>query len=241
MSHFTATGPSWIGKPYRYTGQASNEAARALSAANFDVYAVIEPGTEHMGELPSILRDNGLVDKTVDGFNPDAVAGLDVVIVFTVYNARTEMLEALDIAIQMGTGLVNLGSIGIGIPGAGDPAVERVTGLKNSRYFWRGFTDAEVTVAESHPIIDGLLPGDVVTIGVRDGILPASGEIADDVTVLMWSEPGYPTLYVRQHGEGRIVRAQWFRRFQPGLPYPGYTLYIRALNWAAHRDVDAIW
>ena len=54
--------------------------------------------------------------------------------------------------------------------------------------------------------------------------------------------PGlYPVLYTRNLGQGRIVRAQWNGPFHSGTPFSGFSFYVRAINWAAHRDADAVW
>lgn len=244
MSHFTATGPHWIQRPYGYSVQVSREAARALDQANFDVYAVIEPGTEFMGELPGILRENGLTNKIINGYEPESIEQLDVVFSVTVYNAQVEMLEALSVAVQNGVGMVNVGSLGTVNPGNDHPAVERLTGLTNGSMGWMGFQDAHCPVVSAHPILGNIDLGSVITVNPLDG---ARGEFdtSQDHTVLCAAPADFPQdfpcLYVLNHGQGRIVRAQWHRPLQPGIPFPGYTFYIRALNWAAHRDVDAVW
>ncbi|MCC6695412.1 MAG: M48 family metalloprotease [Candidatus Hydrogenedentes bacterium] len=244
MSHFTATGPHRIERPYGYSNQVSSEAARAFDEANYDVYAVIEPGTQLMGELPGILRENGLTDKTVDGFNPNALGRLDAIFLCGCSNMRNEMLEALDVTIQQGVGLIYVGTLGTLTPGESDPAVEKLTGLQDSLYTWQGFRDSACPVIERHPILGDMAVGSLFNLNTLNGSRAEFGTL-QDATVLIDAPAdypdNYPVLYVRNHGQGRIVGCQWHRPLQPGIPFPGYTFYIRALNWAAHRDPDAVW
>jgi hypothetical protein len=244
MSHFTATGPHRIDRPYGYSNQTSNETARALNEANFDLYAVIEPGTERMGELPLLLREHGLAEKTIDGFNPDELSQLDAIFICACANMRNEMLVALDIALSRGVGLVSVSSIGVLTPGESAPAVERITGLQQAEYTWRGFQDSTCLTTSKHPILGELPKGTPFALNTLNGCRSASGTVVDGV-VLMRAPQGYPTtfpvLYVRNHGNGRVVFCQWHRPLQSGLPYPGYTFYVRALNWVAQREVDTTW
>jgi hypothetical protein len=244
MSHFTATGPHWIARPYGYSNQVSSEAARALDEANFDVYAVVEPGTEFIGELPGILRENGLTEKIIDGFNPNDLLKLDAVFLCSCANMKGEMLESLDAAIRGGVGFVLVGTMGVVTPGPADPLVEAITGLNGAEYTWHGFQDSVCPVVESHPILGDMASGSSFTLNTLNGCRAESG-MASDAVELIEGPSGYPesypVLYVRNYEQGRIVGCQWHRPLQPGIPFPGYTFYIRALNWAAHRDVDAVW
>jgi Leucine-rich repeat (LRR) protein len=244
MSHFTATGPHWISRPYGYSNQETEDSARALNEANYDVYAILEPGTAGLGELPGILHKHGLTTKVVDCSDANALAQLDVIYVCSLTNVQSGMLVALDSAIQAGTGLVNVATMGNVTPGDLNPMIERITGLERPTYTWGGFQESKCPVLVSHPILGNLKPGAMFTLNTLNGSRSESG-VVRDATILLGTPANYPetypVLYVRDHGKGRIVRAQWHRALQPGIPFPGFSFYVRCINWAAHRDVDVVW
>jgi len=243
MSHFTRTGPTmpdYLYGNYTYGNQESATLANALNEANFDVYAIIEPGTEFLGELPLILQDAGLATKLVDGTRAAALLELDAVLTCAAFNLSGELLAAFGEAIEGGLGLVSIAAFGDNLPGSFDSRVTALTGLHGSEYVNQGCQDSTVTVLQGHPIFGNTAIG---TAGnVRTLVGPAG---AIDGAVLLGAPSNYPddfpALYVRNHGAGRIVRAQWHHPMQPGLPFPGHTLYIRALNWAAGREADTVW
>ena len=244
MSHYTATGPHWISRPYGYINQETDSIARALNEANFDVYAVVEPGTEVLGELPGILHAFGLSQKTVNGFDTEALEMLDVVFLSSVSNVHVAMLEALDTAIRNGVGLVNVSTLGVVNPSENHPLLESITGIEHARYTWQGFKDSTCPILHQHPILGGLKVGTTFTVNTLNGCRTESG-VVHDATILLGTPADYPetfpVLYVRNHGQGRVVRAQWHRPHQPGIPLPGFTFYVRCINWAAGRDANAVW
>jgi hypothetical protein len=244
MSHFTATGPHWIQRPYGYSNQVSSETARALDEANYDVFAVIEPGTEFMGELPGILRENGLTDKIVDGFDAGSLSQLDAVFLCACNNMKDEMLSALDTSIQQGLGMVRVGSFGNVTPGASDPRVEKLLGLQQAEFTWQGFRTSACPIVEKHAILGKLPVGATFVLNTLNGTRAEAG-LVEGATLLIKAPSDYPetfpVLYVRDHGKGRIVNCQWHRPLQPGIPFPGYTYYIRALNWVSRRGENTVW
>jgi hypothetical protein len=247
MSYFTAAGPHALANPYGYAHQSSAEAAKMLDEANFDVYAVVEPGTQYVGELPAILLEAGLAQKVVDGTDVDALRQLDVIMSIAWANGMDAMLEAFDRAVSQGVGLVGTGSMASLTPGSAHPTVARITGIEEGTYLWMGAGSAPwCPVVAQHPILGTLVePGQRLPMTQIHGGTYSESGIIHDGEVLLGAPPGYPeafpVMYVRNHGQGRVVRAQWHKLIQPGLPFSGYTFYIRALNWAAQRDVDAVW
>ena len=111
-------------------------------------------------------------------------------------------------------------------------------------YTWQGLTKSECTIATAHPIMGKLRPGSPFHLKPLDG-LRSETELPSGATILIGAPPSYPktfpVLYVRDHGKGRVVCGQWHRVEQPGIPLPGFSFYVRAINWAAHRDADTIW
>lgn len=244
FSHATATSPHITSQTSGYTVQDSLELTRALNEANFDVYAVVEPGTEILGELPWLLHSQGLDDKIINGFDPAAMAKLDTLFASTLYAVPVPMLEAIGNAVEQGMGLVNVGALGVATPGELYPAVERLTGLDQSAVYWQEERDSVCPVVKGHPILGTVQPGDAFVLSRLDGCNTDSGILRDGIT-LIDAPPGYPgvfpVLYTRTLGNGRIVRAQWNRPFHPGIPFPGFSFYVRAINWTAYRDANAIW
>jgi beta-lactamase regulating signal transducer with metallopeptidase domain len=251
ISHYTCTGPTCndlnriheVGAHFNYGIQDSAPLAAALNEANFDVYAVVEPGTQHLGEIPGILRAHGLATKVIEVTDEAAMLKLDAVITCSLYNALPEMLLGLRDAVEAGVGLVTIGALGDNVPGAPDPLVTVLTGVDGAVYTDLGCQAGNITVLQAHPLLGNQLPGAVYPMLTLIGSASRAG--VESGIVLIQGPPeygeGFPALYVRDLGEGRIVRAQWHHSMQPGLPFPGYTFCVRALNWAAHRDADAIW
>jgi hypothetical protein len=214
-----------------------------LNEANFDVYAVVEPGTQHLGEIPGILRANGLATKVIEITDEEAMLKLDAVVTSSLYNALPEMLLGLRNAVESGVGLFAIGALGDNEPGTPDPHVTALTGMDGLVYNDLGCLDSGVTVLKAHPLLGNQQLGAIYPIRTLIGSASRAG--VENGTVLIQGPPeygeGFPVLYVREMGQGRIVRAQWHHSMQPGLPFPGYTFVVRALNWAAYREVDAIW
>lgn len=116
--------------------------------------------------------------------------------------------------------------------------------LPQYQYTWRGHTEVACRVLQAHPILGNSRQGDVFQLRSPDGYCSGTG-LPQDATILLDTPADYPetfpVLYVRNHGQGRVVRAQWHRPHQPGIPLPGFTFYVRCINWAAGRDADAVW
>lgn len=251
ISHYTCTGPTCkdlnriheLGAHFNFGIQDSAPLAAALNEANFDVYAVVEPGTQHLGEIPGILRANGLATKVIEVTDKDAMLGLDAIVTCSLYNALPEMLTGLRDAVEAGVGLVTVGALGDNEPGPPDPQVVALTGVDGAVYTDLGCQAGSITVLQGHPLLGNQQPGAVYPMLTLIGSASRAG--VENGTVLAQGPTeygeGFPALYVRELGEGRIVRAQWHHSMQPGLPFPGYTFVVRALNWAAYRDVDAVW
>jgi beta-lactamase regulating signal transducer with metallopeptidase domain len=243
ISHFTATGPHDMDEPYGYAAQA-NKAVGFLDEANFDLYAIIEPGTENEGELPVILRNAGLSRKTVDGTNVKALRHLDAIVSAWYLDVREDMLTALIQAIEQGVGYVNVGPLGLMVPGTDSEDLQRLLGIRSPQYLW-GMTGS-CKRASVHPILDGLSAGSAFVPDMFNGYAAPDG--IEGGTVILTSPPNLPNvpkdfypLYVHTLGQGRIVNCQWGRFTLSQTPWGQYDLYIRCINWAAKRPAEAQW
>ena len=244
ISHFSATGPSWISNNYGYNQQRVYEVFRMLDEANFDVYAVIEPQTELLGELPALLRSVRLQNKLIDATDAAALKKLDVIFAFSPANLDAQVLASLKKAITEGVGLVTARDFGTVTPGYGDPGVAAITGLPGATHAWKGGSTRYSYVIGTHPIL-----GDVA-IGTRIGVSQPEGGWTADGTIengesLIGAPEGFPetysSMYVRDLGAGRIVRFQWAELNNPDLPFGQFGLYLRSINWAAKRDIATVW
>jgi hypothetical protein len=244
MSHFSATGESRIGKPYGYFHQFSRELVRMLDEANFEVYAVLEPDTALLGELPSMLQEMELQGKTIDSSDVDGLSTLDVVLTSQACSLGASTLSGLNGAVKKGTGLVMLGGIGSIAPGAHLPSVVELTGLEGGSYAWGGGEMLACKVVNEHPILGDIKQGTELMLEQISGILATTETIASGKTLVAGPADfpsGFSTIYVRNHGSGRVVGLQWFALVHPGLPFGQYGIYLRSINWAAKRDVESVW
>ena len=241
MSHFTATGPSWRGEPYGYEHQASEEFAAVLDQMNFDVYAVIEPGTATKGALPRILAKTGLWDKTIELTDLPALLNLNVIVIKKCNNAIPEMIGVLRQVAESGVGIVDIGGFGRVTPGY-NAEFEDFYGVSNTGYsYYLEVIDAPVL--QQHPILGDLKPGDTIAIDVPDGITVPNG-VRDGAVLLGGTDKlddNFCTLMVREVGKGRMVVGNWYYLTIPRCPWGPYGLYLRCINWAAHQPVDAKW
>ncbi len=241
MSHFTATGPSWRGEPYGYEHQASEEFAAVLDQMNFDVYAIIEPGTAAKSALPRILAKTGLRDKTIELTDLPALLNLNVIVIKKCNNAIPEMVGALRQAVESGVGIVDIGGFGRVTPGY-NAEIEDFYGVSNTGYSY--YLEAiDAPVLQQHPILGDLKPGDTIGIDVPDGFTVPNG-VRDGAVLLGGTDKlddNFCALMVREVGKGRMVVGNWYYLTLPRCPWGPYGLYLRCINWAAHQPVDAKW
>ncbi len=242
MSHLTATAPNCRGAPWGYVGQDSLTLAALFDESNFDVYAVIEPGTENEGELPSLLDTVRLTQKTVDATDAAALAQLDVVVCKNFHHAWEPVLAALEEAVEQGLGLVTVGPLGDEIPGAEHPAVGRLFGMARPVKYLGPRATAMVRL--DHPLLEPAEPGATFTLAMPDGYrsvgAPPEGEVL--VGPPEDAPTDFPTIYVHSRGAGCVVHLQWYNLPLGESPFPGkYDIYVRAVNWAAGHPANRRW
>lgn len=242
MSHFTATGPHAIERPYGYEHQSSLVFAGVFAEYNYDVYAIVEPGTENEGDLPTVLSAANLVGKTINGADAAALKTLDCIFVKALVNCPDDVMKALVEAVRSGVGMVSMSTFGGITPGLEAEPVRLVIGTPEPEYIYG--IDGECKLLNPHPILGSMKPGDTFAATMFSGYCAPQGLV--NATPLFSPPEGAPEdfcpMYVHNLGFGRVVRLQWFDPLMPETPFNGpWELYTRAVNWAAKRPVDARW
>jgi beta-lactamase regulating signal transducer with metallopeptidase domain len=242
FSRYTAVGPHWREKPYGYNGQDCKAISALLTQNNYDVYAIIEPGSEQDGEFLALLEGTHLSQKTIDGTNVNALQQLDAVVCKLYCNVQPEMLTGLVSAVRSGVGLLAIGGIGRVTPGSDDALIEELTGISGGQYHLgeRG----TVHVLQPHPVLGPLKTGDSISVGMIDGAITGPGSL--NATPLIAAPQGAPenfyTLYTHQVQQGRVMTFQLWDLALADTPFAGrFDLYLRAINWVANRPVDQVW
>jgi beta-lactamase regulating signal transducer with metallopeptidase domain len=248
FSHYTATGPSWIGTPY--THDRASRLSRILIDQGFDVYAVIDPGSEHEPGLVDMLTGMALTERIIDGSDPDALGCLDVVAMLGAPNLRDDVIAGITRAVERGVGLVTCSGCGGVNPGPEDEGLRALLGLSKPEFFWLHGTMV-CPVVNAHPILGGLDAGDEMVV---ESLCGFAGEL--DGTPLLGApfamDADFCPLLVRDLGEGRVVRVQWFsmsqitarctaEEFFEGRMFSWDELVGRCVNWAARLPADVRW
>jgi beta-lactamase regulating signal transducer with metallopeptidase domain len=236
LSDFNArTGEHWM--QYEYTYRHAIGLAQLLVDLGFDIYAIVEPGTEDAGRLPEVLEWLGLEDRLIDGTDPEALAELDVV--FSAFDADVldGVQSALTQAVKQGTGFFNFCLFGVVYPGSG-AALEEVLGINGPDYACH-FDYVDCDVVASHPLLGDLQPGDIFTAKWLNGF---TGELRGTPLLMtqVHNKPFCP-LYVYDLGRGRVVNMQWQQITVTNGGIDAVALYGRCVNYAAGAPVDATW
>jgi len=237
FSHASAMGPSGIG-PHNGYGNTINM-ARELIRRRLNIYAVVEPQTEDIGELPIILAGMNLRDRVVNGADPSDLGSLDVIYTHQNYHMVSEVIEAILQAVRNGAGLVAQIPFGSSQPGYNE-TIRAIFGVEQADSIWRGHLELSCPVVAQHPILGVLGPGDSFWIKSPNGKLG----LVDGTPLLAAPEnlePDYVPLYVREVGEGRVVNCQWLTLPRPTPPYDPVDFLVRCINWAAKKDVGTKW
>ena len=236
LSHYQATTDEhWM--PFEYTYRHELGQAELLIDLGYDVYAVIEPDTKHLGYLPDVLERLGLQDRIVELNDPDALAALDVVASGLNGFVLDNTMNALTQAVKGGMGFFETGVFGVGYPGP-CVALEEFLGLSPLDYFMQ-FQYVDVNVVASHPILGDLQPGDIFTANWLNGF---AGKV-QGTPLLMTERNGqkFCPLYVYELGEGTVVNMQWQKPTVTNGGIEQSALYGRCINFAAGLPVDATW
>ena len=235
LSEFTAGYKHSMQHEYSY--QHSVGIAQFLIDLGYDVYAVIDPGTEEDGYLPQVLTHLGLEGRVVNGADPQELAQIDVVVSGHNPMMRDDMLDALLAAVKDGLGFVNTSVFGNRIPQS-SPALCELLGIDNPNYSLQ-FEYVDCTVAVSHPILGNLQPGDTFTVKWLNG---ASGEVHGTPLLITGGEDqDFCPLYVQDLGAGTVVNVQWQQPTIGNGDVDPEEFYGRCVNFAAGAPADAVW
>lgn len=239
LSDFQATGPHWMPDPYGYEMNGKRgQLIQLLKEANVDLYAVIEPNTARLGELPQVLASTGLSTKTVDSTNPAALNKLDVVCLWRSADILEDTLAALQKSVSQGLGLVLNTNVGNVSPELNNPLVMDLVGHSSQDYLWWGKGKQSFEIVNGHPILGDLKPGTKIEIKSYNGAYDPAGPPQGTLLIGPSSDCSYPfyPMYLRDYGKGHIVNNVFWDLEVPGiLPE---TFYMRCVNWAAGRPVD---
>lgn len=236
LSEFTATIVHSM--QYEYTHRHETGIANVLLSLGYDLYAVIDPGSENQGYLPQVLERLGLEGRTIDGSDPRQLAELDVVLSGHDPKMLDSVIAGLATAVKGGLGFVNTSVFGNRIPGNG-PALSELVGIDAPGYSLQ-FEYVECPVLASHPILGGLQPGDTFVAKWLNGFggkvrgTPLLGPPQD-------GNPDFCPLYVYDLGRGHVVNIQWQQISVTNGDIGPLAFYARCVNFAAGVPVDATW
>lgn len=222
--------------PYAYTYGHTVGIAQLLMDLGYDLYAVIDPGSENSGYLPQVLERLGLTDRTVSATDSAALAGLEVVVKGHSPMMRDEVLGGLRQAVENGLGLVSISVFGNRIP-AQSADLCALLGNHRPAYYLR-FEFVDCTVAEAHPILGNLQPGDNFTVKWLNG---AAGSVEGTCLLSTEANPGFCPLYVHALGQGTVVNVQWQQVSIGNGDVDPVAFYGRCVNFAAGLDAGATW
>lgn len=237
LSDFNArTGEHWM--QYEYTYRHPMGIARLLIDLGYDLYAVVEPGTEGKGRLPEVLKRLGLQDRVIDATNSAALEQLDAVVSGFDADVLDSVQGALMQSVKKGLGFFNTCLWGVVYPGKG-AALEEFLGIGNPQYSLQ-FEYVQCDVAASHPILGDLRPGDQVTAKWPNGFV---GDLRGTSLLLtrIGKDQQFSPLYVYDLGQGRVVNFQCQQVTITNGGIDPVAFYGRCLNYAAKVPVDATW
>ncbi|NUM53257.1 MAG: hypothetical protein HUU46_06410 [Candidatus Hydrogenedentes bacterium] len=224
--------------PYEYTQRHVIGIAQILIDLGYDLYAVVDPGTTTEGYMPSVIEWLGVEDRIVDDTDSGALSQLDVIVSGHSPMLQDAVIEAILAAVKEGTGFVNTSVFGNRVPG-NTAALAELTGIDNPSYSFE-FRYLTCSVLEEHPILAGLMRGDVFTIKWRNG---CQGSVRG--TRLLGppdgASPSFCPLYVHEVGNGRVVNVQWQQITVTNGTIQPFEFYGRSVNYAAGLPVDATW
>ena len=250
VSYYTGRGPQRIGS---YYGFGHAQVAKAFMSPEYEVFAVIEPGTQDLEPMAEVLEELGLARRLVDGTDEIALANLDVIVCDATPNVKDEMITALTKAVGQGVHFYNIGRFGSYNPGNTQQLTE-LLGIHDTGYLWYHHQGIRWKVVNEHPLVRELKLGTELTqmlfingwAGKNEGIAilqaasdggqPFRGfnhgrelEVAD-----------VNALYVHQLGKGTVVVLlfesipSWSGEIAgENVPPTHSAFHRRAVNWLA--------
>jgi RNA polymerase sigma factor (sigma-70 family) len=219
-----------------------------------ELYALVEPGSEGDREQQRVIAENFPPSHTLDVTDVPSLRKLNVIVVSRDFRLRNEVADAINSAVQEGTGLL----IHVGLNQFdGEGSAQELMGLSNSHYFWTR-NPVPCQVVSDHPLLAGLkatLPDGKLTIANLNGTM---GKLdrgtplieAEDLSLnniripdevlhpATGSPPKMYPMYLSQLGKGLIVNCQWDSIPAPLVDLTHGRFYIRCCEYLAHRPLD---
>ncbi len=132
-----------------------------LQQRGLDVYPLVEPGTESEPRIVKLIGVYFLGKHSIDVTNSDALSKLDVIVAPRIWMLRDDARQAIESAVEKGTGLLIRDGLGCFDPGTG-PDVSRLSGFTDSSFAYNPHP-MECEVIGEHPIL-GKLSGKIGTV-----------------------------------------------------------------------------
>jgi hypothetical protein len=250
LSHYSATGPSWIGRPYGYTSQVAQ--LRHLKMPELDLYPFVEPGTETDPELAKRLRSHFPGKRPLDITKAADIRTVQVLVTNHSPNVAPEALDAIETAVRDGGVHLITRATGVVTPGWNEQTT-RLSGLTSCQYGWNP-QPVECEVVTPHPLLGSLTAGAVIPMMPNGayGTLPPGAipliRVKDmaDVGAVGAQAPGgdafiHHPLYLSRLGKGWILGCP----YAPYRPTPaeldaatGGNFLKRAVIWLAQGRLE---
>jgi len=248
ISEYSASGPSWMGKPY---GVRDTFVVDALRDASIRRIPLIEPNTEKIPEIAEVIHSYFHDAAPLNVDDPAALKTLDVIVTANAVNVHDTTLASIQSAVESGVGLLRWECLGDITPGFADPAVLKLAGMTRATFASTN-TLTDCTVLATHPILGNLAKDQTVRLqasGVfgqlAPGAIPLITVAAQNQVSLYTPNAAfnrgdlvcYP-LYIATLGNGNIVSfpTPAFRE----LPYRftnaiGEKFTTKCVRWLAER------
>jgi len=198
----------------------SLSATGKISHPGYRLFAIIDPGTSHLGIVESSIREWEINDGLMYWNDEDALSSLDVIVLGHSFFVADEALANLHAAVRRGVGLFNESYCGFS-PIDADPRVLDLSLAKPPMFKYctpyRHALPRPARVVATHPIIDGLAVGQEFTVpGCGMIFKPAENTRVlimrtDPVRPTFVNPPGHvpipmPAMITGQLGRGRVIK-----------------------------------
>jgi hypothetical protein len=215
------------------------DVARSFMEPGYELFAIVEPGTDKLEPLASKLAEYKLQDKCINGFDPAELEKLDVI--FSGFNpvVPDEMTSAFVTAVRHGTVFFNMHVFALW--SGFTPAVAELLGIKEEGQLFRG-RKIKCTVVAAHPLLEGFDAGDTLVLPGMHGWVGA----IDGTPLLLTAEPiSVPkansgemttepacTLYYRKLGDGIVLNFNSWGNLNSSMPNLDSAQFHRhAVQW----------
>ena len=216
VSHFTATGPSRIGRPYGYDHVGVTD---SLRHASVQLFPLIEKGSESDEELAKVIAEKFPESGEQAYFADDieSLKSLNAIVISRAPNLNAEVIEGVTQAVNSGVGLLVIGPVGVNDPGYAEP-LNNLLGMSDNVGYAFCAQPLEVELlAGDDPLIKDL--GDAAAWTAQpNGVM---GAFKDDVKPLIkisstdqlvpqnHPDADFHLLYQHMVGHGPVIVCNW--------------------------------